>query len=213
MGREYSAEITAAIQSFLEEDDWKFLFDEEKGLFELLVGTHQKIGDLAIVIDVKKDEYLVYTLCQIKPESEETKAEMMDFLIGVNYGLKNGNFELDRKTGEFRYKTYVSCDHQIPGSKIIRNSIRCALAMYTHYGPGIVEICDGLSTSRQALYHCESSGSRSHSDSADDPRLQRLISQILQSRAGAASALEHSEESEECKEMVDTDLFGFGEEE
>lgn len=32
----------------------------------------------------------------------------MEYITGANYGLRNGNFEMDVEDGEIRYKVYVN---------------------------------------------------------------------------------------------------------
>lgn len=67
-------------------------------------------------------------------------AIMAEFICRANYGLKNGNFELDMRDGEIRYKSFVDCEGLTPTTEMVRNSIHCPAAMFDRYGDGIVDI-------------------------------------------------------------------------
>ena len=102
--KNYSAEIANAIKSYLKEDDWHFSFDEETGLFRFGLSLSSKIKKINYIVDVKEDQYIVYAIAPIGADEEDKKmmATMAEFVCRANYGLKNGNFELDMRDGEVR---------------------------------------------------------------------------------------------------------------
>lgn len=106
MNTGYSEEIVEIIRNFLIEDDWKFEFDEEKGVFRFGVGIDSKLKHLRYFIPVKSDSFVVYAISPIEADSDDEAImkEMADFICRANYGLRNGNFELDM--------TFKSCLHQ-----------------------------------------------------------------------------------------------------
>ncbi|MDE6776746.1 MAG: hypothetical protein K2J25_02315, partial [Oscillospiraceae bacterium] len=63
--RVYSDDIANAITSFLNDDDWKFDFDDEKGVFKFSLSLKNKIKRINYVISVKEEEYSVYAVSPI----------------------------------------------------------------------------------------------------------------------------------------------------
>lgn len=157
--RTYSKSIADAINSFLTEDDWHFSFDDQRGLFKFGLNLKGRIKNVRYIVDVKDDEYVVYAISPIGADEDDEKkmAIMAEFICRANYGLKNGNFELDMRDGEIRYKSFVDCEGLTPTTGMVRNSIHCPAAMFDRYGDGIVDIIFGNSTAKEAVAKCEKS--------------------------------------------------------
>ena len=157
--RTYSKSIADAINSFLTEDDWHFSFDYQLGLFKFVLNLKGRIKNVRYTVDVKDDEYVVYAISPIGADEDDEKkmAIMAEFICRANYGLKNGNFELDMRDGEIRYKSFVDCEGLTPTTEMVRNSIHCPAAMFDRYGDGIVDIIFGNSTAKEAVAKCEKS--------------------------------------------------------
>lgn len=140
--REYSKEIAGCIMEFLDNDDWKYRFREEDGVFEFTVSFRGTLRQLNYMIIVEDDSYMVYgrTAIGADPDDEKILTEMGKYLHDANYGLKCGKFELDREDGEIRYAVYVDCDEIVPSQAIIRNSIHYTAVTFEKYVPGIMAI-------------------------------------------------------------------------
>jgi len=157
--RIYSKEIADAIKTFLENDDWRYSFDENRGVFRFGLNLSGKLKHVHYLISVREDDYTVYAIPQIGVDENDgqTMALMAEFICYANYGLNNGNFELDLNDGEIRYKTYVDCSDALPGENRIRGSIYCPAAMFERYGEGIVGILFGGKDPKEAVEYCEMS--------------------------------------------------------
>lgn len=157
--RAYSKSIANVINSFLTEDDWYFSFDDKRGVFRFDLNLKGRIKKVSYIIDVEDDEYVVYAISPLGADDDDEKmmATMADFLCRANYGLKNGNFELDMMDGEIRYKCFVDCEGITPTTEMVRNSILCPAAMFDRYGVGIVDIIFGNTTAKEAIAKCEKS--------------------------------------------------------
>jgi len=142
MAEKYSFEIAEEIQQFLEQDDWHFEFLEEKGMFHFRVNVSGKLKKIEYVLQVREDDYLVYTICPLNADKDDPDAmqRISEFLTRVNYGTVNGNFEMDYHDGEIRYKTYVDCEDMLPSTKVIRDSIYIPASSFRQYGDGIVQL-------------------------------------------------------------------------
>lgn len=155
----YSMDIANAINTFLKEDDWHFSFDEQRGVFKFGLSLKSKLKKVNYLIHIKEDEYIVYAISPIgADEDDETMmAAMAEFVCRANYGLKNGNFELDMRDGEVRFKCFVDCEDIMPSTEVIRNSIHCPAAMFKQYGDGIIDIIFGNASAKEAIAKCEKS--------------------------------------------------------
>lgn len=153
----YSKNISNAIKKFLTENDWRFSFDDRSGLFKFGLSLKGQIKSVNYIIDVKDDAFLVYAVSPLGADegNEKMMAAMAEFVCRVNYGLRNGNFELDMRDGEIRYKSFVDCDGITPTAEMVYNSISCPAAMFNRYGAGIVDIIFDNSTAKDAIDKCE----------------------------------------------------------
>lgn len=157
MGEGYSEEIVEVIRSFLIDDDWKFDFDDERGIFRFGVAIESKLKNLRYFIPVREDAYTVYAISPIEADSDDKDImkEMAEFICRANYGLRNGNFELDMSDGEIRYKTYVDCDGVIPSEEVVKGSIIIPAMMFDRYAPGLLDVMFKGATAEDAIAKCE----------------------------------------------------------
>lgn len=143
-------------------------------------------------------------------------AVMAEFICRANYGLKNGNFELDMRDGEIRYKSFVDCEGLTPTTEMVRNSIHCPAAMFDRYGDGIVDIIFGNSTAKEAVAKCEKSPEEElrallgeEFDGDDD--MEAMIARLA-ARFGIDESELHTDretaDSSDGETEVKTDLFG-----
>lgn len=213
----YSKDIANAISRFLTEDDWHFLFDEQRGMFKFGLSLKSRMKTINYLIDVKDDEYVVYAVSPIGADRKDEKmmASMADFFCRANYGLKNGNFELDMRDGEIRYKSYVDCEGITPTTDIVRNSIHCPGAMFNQYGDGIVDIIFGGASAKDAIAKCEKSPEEQLRDLiGGDEELDAMITRLA-AQLGIGGGEPHSDEGADTSDAsadeapeVKTDLFG-----
>ena len=156
---EYSNELVNLVKQFLVEDNWHFSFDENIGVFEFGLRIKSKIQKINYVVDIHKDEIVVYGMCPIGVErsDENIMAQMAEFLCRANYGLKNGCFEFDFFDGEIRFRSFIDCEKLVPSNEVIKNSIHCTAAMYKRYAPGIVDIIFSGCSAKEAIAKCEKS--------------------------------------------------------
>lgn len=215
MKKNYSETIANVIKTYLKEDDWHFSFDGETGLFKFGLSLSSKIKKINYIVDVKEDEYIVYAIAPIGADEEDKKmmATMAEFVCRANYGLKNGNFELDMRDGEVRFKCFVDCEGIIPSKDMVQNSIHCPAAMFKRYGSGIVDIIFGNVTAKEAVEKCEK---------ATEDEVRSLLTELagedsdgefgaMLARLAERLSLSEDEEASDTDgvpALIKTDLFG-----
>ena len=151
----YSVEIANAVKTYLINDNWKYSFDQEDGVFRFGLNLTCKLRKTSYKIVLGNQGYTVYA--DIPVSAEDCIQDMAEFVCRANYGLRNGNFELDVQDGELRYKSYVNCNEQLPNHKIIEASIYVPAVMIERYGSGILEVIFGIKTPEKAIEDCENS--------------------------------------------------------
>lgn len=201
--RTFSADIANAINDFLTNDDWRYSYDEARGIFRFTLGVKGKLKKLNYLIAAESDSYIVYATCPIGADVDDSEmlARMAEFICRANYGLKNGAFELDMNDGEIRYKVYVACEDAIPSDHTIKRSIACPAAMFDRYGTGITDVIFGHADAKEAVQNCEKPAGQ---------MMRALLEQAMQ-RAGADSDSSDSEtDIDELMAMLAERLAGDG---
>lgn len=148
-------QIVDAVRDFLDGDDWHYQYDAEDQVISAGIRLRSKIKTGKIRIIFKDDSYAVYLYSPISGD-ESNLTELNKYLTMANYGLANGNFELDYRDGEIRYKTYVNCNglESLP-KDIIQDSILVGCAMMDRYGDGIAALSLGFSDAETAIKKAE----------------------------------------------------------
>jgi hypothetical protein len=149
----YSTQIANTVRKFLTADDWNFSFDDEKGIFTFNLTVKTKMKKISYRVLINDNGYSVYAASPLG--ADDCLHEMAEFICRANYGLRNGNFELDFRDGEVRYKCYVNCDGQMPSTEIVKDSIYVPYFMMKRYGDGIISVIFGNQTAEEAVRTCE----------------------------------------------------------
>ena len=155
--KQYSKEIANQIRNYLDEDDWRYSFYEEKGVFGFDLTVGGRVKAVKYFIDVMETEYLVYVTTPLSVSADDKKAmkEMAEFVCRANHGLKQCNFEFDMDNGEFLIKYYVDCAGRLPTKEIIENSLHCPALVYKRYGEGIIRMIFLGENAEAAIERCE----------------------------------------------------------
>lgn len=212
----YSKNIADAIHKYLTENNWHFSFDEQQGLFRFNLSVKGKIKKISYAISVREDEYFVYGISPLGADNSDDKmmASMAEFICRVNYGLRNGNFELDMRDGEIRYKSYVDCRNITPSAEIVSRSIQYPAVMFERYGEGIVDVIFGNRTAKEAVDKCETEAradmaemmARLAGDENMDVMRKRLAARFGLAESGAGEG--EKQEASVGETEMKTELFG-----
>jgi len=148
-------QIIDAVRDWLDQDDWRYEFDAEETLIRLNVTLNSKIKKAHIVFLFKEDCYTLYATAPINGDTDDL-TELNKFIAMANYGLRNGNFELDFRDGEIRYKTFVNCDglETLP-EEIIKDSVLAACFTLDRYGDGLAALAMGFSDAETEIKKVE----------------------------------------------------------
>ena len=150
----YSEIIAGEIKKYLTEEDWRFSFDKQLGWFDFRLDIRGRLKKVDFIVKTKSDFYVVYAFCPLRVDTEKLDT-MAEFVCRANFGIFDGNFELDFEDGELRYKCFVDCRGITPLKDKIERSLFIPALMFDKFGAGIIEILFGNATAVEALEKCE----------------------------------------------------------
>ena len=128
----YSEVIAEALKRFLDEDDWRYSFDEETGIFSFNLSRNEEIKKVEYSIFVRDRDYIVNGNIPVGVNANDSTAmsRMAEFICRANRGLPCGNFELDYEDGTIVYKGYTDCQDIDVSNAIIEHSIYVVALMF-----------------------------------------------------------------------------------
>ena len=145
-------DIKTTVAEYLDSVGWHYTYDEERDVIRTKVSLKCKLKHCDLVIQLKDKFFIVYALCNIRAD-EACRREVCEYLHRANFGLRWGNFEIDMRDGEIRYKVLVDCGDSLdcmPTPSVIRHSIYFPASMLDKYGDGLLSVMYGLETPEAA---------------------------------------------------------------
>jgi len=142
------------IKMFFEKNKWKYSYDSEKKTFYTGINTESIIGNIHIYVVLSDVDYAVYTVLNGYVEKEDM-IKVAEYLHRVNYGLNEGNFELDYSDGEIRYKAYVNYEKTDISEEVLYDSILVGPWMVRRYGKGLFKVMLGADTPENCVEEAE----------------------------------------------------------
>lgn len=127
------------IEKFFNNLEWKYTYDSEKSIINTGINMGNALGNIDIYIKLRKSSYSVLVCLNNNVEKKYIQ-QVSEYLHRVNFGLNNGNFELDFEDGEIRYKTFVSFENIELSEDIIEDSILVPIAMFEKYGINLLRL-------------------------------------------------------------------------
>jgi len=106
------------------------------------------------VEDEATQRFFFYSICPLKAQDHLQVAA--EFLTRANYGLSIGNFELDFKDGEIRFKTSIDVTEDGFGLATIERLVYTNVLMMDRYLPGLMTVLSGSASPEQAIQAIES---------------------------------------------------------
>lgn len=146
--------IFQAMVNFFKEYDLSFQEIEENQALALgFEGKNGKYKSLAIARE-EEHQMIFYSVCPVNATKSKLQA-IAEFITKTNYGMIIGNFELDFKDGEIRYKTSIDVEDETLTSTLIKQLVFTNVAMMDKYLPGIRSIIEDNESPDEAISHVE----------------------------------------------------------
>lgn len=149
------------LEQFLHENQWRPQRVDAQYMYRLIYSERNEQFTCYAQIRLEVEQFAFYVIAPLQtPES--ARPVMAEFLTRVNYGLWIGNFEMDWKDGEVRYKSSLDFEGVPLTPQLIRNAIQPAVRTMSCYLPGLTNIArEGKSPAEafaaliQSLSECE----------------------------------------------------------
>jgi len=140
--------------SFFQTDDWRF--EPVEGKTVLRLGVSGKNGKWTCFAQAREeqDQFVFYSVSTVNAPEHKREA-IADLLTRANYGLVIGNFEMDHRDGEIRYKTSIDIEGDRLSAALIRNCVYVNVRMMDKYLPAIMGCIYGGQTPEQAIRQVE----------------------------------------------------------
>jgi hypothetical protein len=128
-----------ALGDFLESDDWHPQRLGEKTIYR--VGFSGENGQMPCFAHVRTEleQFLFYVMAPVKAP-EETRQRVAEYITRANYGLRIGNFEMDFRDGEVRYKSSLDFEGVDLSPELIQHAIYPAVQTMDRYLPGLMRV-------------------------------------------------------------------------
>ena len=148
MGKLYDVVVT-----WLHEGDWEFVENQRDNGDHWTRSRYKADNatfDLVLETSEAQEEFFVYVYwpTRVPPDRCGAVAELM---ARINYGMRLGNFELDMRDGEIRYKVSVDVEGAQLVPQMIENMVRAALSTADRYAPAIMSCSYGDKNALDAL--------------------------------------------------------------
>jgi hypothetical protein len=148
--------IFNALMEFFEEDDWEFSWME--GVTALSMGFSGKHGKWMCYAQAREEQqqFVFYSVCPMNaPDSK--RASISEFITRANYGMIIGNFEMDWKDGEIRYKTSIDVEGAQLSKQLIKQMVYANVMIMDRYLPGLMSMMYGTSSATDEIAKIEGS--------------------------------------------------------
>jgi hypothetical protein len=105
------------------------------------------------IADDENNTFRFYSICPVKiPKNKYLP--IAEFLARANYGLILGNFEMDFRDGEIRYKTSLIVDSELSDA-VLKRIVYQNLSHIDSYFPGFMKIIYGNISPEEAINQIE----------------------------------------------------------
>ena len=130
--------LAVAVEHYLQSQEWHYKFEEERNLFTMTMGL-KKIDSSKIFIRIGEDYVTTYAMLPTHVR-EDKRDVVCRYITRANYGLRNGNLEMDLDDGEVRYKTYFYAKNRIPNQEAIERYVDISFLTLDRYAEGLMKI-------------------------------------------------------------------------
>jgi len=148
------SDIVRWVREYLDNENWKYRYVEDKGRIELGMNLPCKLKSIDMKVLFNDNGATVLGICPMNAGKDERNA-VMEYITRANYGLRNGNFEMDLSDGEVRYKCYLNAKGSRPSDGQIEDALMIPPAMFKKYGDGLAALLMGFSDPKTEIEKAE----------------------------------------------------------
>jgi hypothetical protein len=137
--------LFGALLRFFEADEWPYTPSDDDLVLKLPFDGRNGRWVCFAQAREEHEQFVFYSVYPVLvPEAK--RPAVSEYITRANYGMILGNFELDFRDGEVRYKTSLDVEGAELTSALIRQCVYANVLMMDRYLPGLYAILsDGLS--------------------------------------------------------------------
>lgn len=136
---DFTKQIADAISDYLRKKEIVFAFDKANNYIMTEFGLEHEEYPMEVVIHLMEDAFVCYCILPTDIPQELYNA-VGEYLHRINYGLINGNFELDYTDGAVQYKTFGYCPDGTVSEELLAAVIVAPFAIINRYHPGLLAL-------------------------------------------------------------------------
>lgn len=150
-------DIFDTMVEFFQREEWTY--DQVSDQPILRLGMNGKNGKWVGYAQAREeqDQFVFYSVLPVTAP-EQMRATMAELLTRLNYGLVIGNWEMDFRDGEVRYKTSVDVEGDRLSTNLVRNLVFLNLQMMDRSLPSIMGVMYGGLSVEMAVQQIDSRG-------------------------------------------------------
>ena len=135
----YSAQAVERVKEFLDKREWRYEWLEERGFFKFTMGIQSKMKQVAMTVHVNKNAIAAFGHSPLNVDDKKL-GRVGEYITRANYGLLLGNFEMDLRDGEVRFRSSIHFHEDAPPVDVVGATITLPLHMWGRYGDGFVAV-------------------------------------------------------------------------
>lgn len=151
----YSTNVSNSVLDYFKSKNFDFDFDPEKGIITTAFPTDSKLGSVDIRIRFLADGYISHATAKINAD-EASRDKVAEYLMRANYGLRMGNFEMDFRDGEIRFKSFCRSGDTVLNDDQITDSFILPIVQFDTYGDNLLAVLFGMKEPDEAIKDAES---------------------------------------------------------
>ncbi|MDF2627826.1 MAG: hypothetical protein K0R39_1657 [Symbiobacteriaceae bacterium] len=150
--------IFDTIVEMLRAEEWNYEQVQDQPI--LRIGINGKNGKWVSYAQAREeqDQFVFYSVLPVTAPAEK-RAELAELLTRLNYGLVIGNWEMDYRDGEVRYKTSIDVEGDQLSQALAHNVVFLNLQMMDRSLKAILGVLYGILTVDVAVKQVDDPGS------------------------------------------------------
>jgi hypothetical protein len=139
---------------YLEEENWSV--ERIRGKFAFKQSKTTELCPVTYYFQVETDleQFLFYIVPEISL-FHEMLGSAAEYICRANFGIRIGNFELDFRDGQVRFKSSINFKRTQLSEILIDDAIKPAVAAFDEFFPGLANVIAGLDTPAKAIAEAE----------------------------------------------------------
>ena len=139
MANSYSMELCKKTQGWLNELGFDHQFYEDTGVFKLESGIDCSIQRYILLFKIRANGITSRSIIPIKV-IEPKRPSVAEFFTRINYGLIEGNFEMDFADGEVAFRMYMHKPNTLPTDDDLCRTVAIHDLMWSEYSNAFLKV-------------------------------------------------------------------------